>query len=98
MNDFFPTTLLLLHFIITYCYYTLLLLLQRFLDDLTKMPDVWFVNNWEAIQWMQKPTPINQLNQFEPWKCKTQVNKEKYCELTLGSDRKINTKCLGSRP
>ncbi|KAK2725560.1 hypothetical protein QYM36_000156, partial [Artemia franciscana] len=55
---------------------------QRFLDDLTKMPDVWFVNNWEAIQWMQKPTPINQLNQFEPWKCKTQVPPEdKACNI-----------------
>lgn len=37
------------------------------------MPEVWVVNNWEAIQWMQKPTPINSLSQFEPWKCKAQV-------------------------
>ena len=47
--------------------------MQRFLDDLNKMPEVYFVSNWEAIQWMQSPTPINQLSQFEPWKCKTQV-------------------------
>ena len=47
---------------------------QRFLEEMVKMPEVWVVNNWEAIQWMQKPTPLNLLNQFEPWKCKTQVS------------------------
>jgi hypothetical protein len=38
-----------------------------------RLPEVWFVTNWQAIQWMKKPTPVNQLNQFEPWNCKQQV-------------------------
>lgn len=46
---------------------------QRFLEEMVRMPEVWIVNNWEVIQWMQKPTPVNLLSQFEPWKCKTQV-------------------------
>lgn len=41
---------------------------------MVRLPEVWVVNNWEAIQWMQKPTPITQLGQFDPWKCKTQVH------------------------
>lgn len=40
---------------------------------MVKLPDVWFVTNWQAIEWMKKPTPINQLNEFEPWNCKRQV-------------------------
>lgn len=46
---------------------------QRFLEEMVRMPEVWIVNNWEVIQWMQRPTPMNLLSQFEPWKCKTQV-------------------------
>lgn len=41
----------------------------RFLNDLTKLDDVYFVTNYQAIQWMQQPTPINELNQFKPWHC-----------------------------
>ena len=29
---------------------------RRFLDEMIKRQDVWIVNNWEAIQWMQQPT------------------------------------------
>jgi uncharacterized protein (DUF2384 family) len=47
--------------------------MQRFLEEMIRMPDVWVVNNWEAIQWMQRPTPINALSQFDPWKCKPTV-------------------------
>lgn len=48
-------------------------MLQKFLDEMVKLPDVWFVTNWQAIEWMKKPTPINQLSEFEPWNCKRQV-------------------------
>ena len=30
--------------------------------------DVWIVSNWEAIQWMQQPTPQSQMDTFLPWK------------------------------
>lgn len=43
---------------------------QKFMDDMGKMPDVFFVTNYQAIQWMRQPTPIGQLGQFEPWVCK----------------------------
>nr|CAH0108199.1 unnamed protein product [Daphnia galeata] len=55
---------------------------QRFLEEMIRMQDVWIVNNWEAIQWMQRPTPINALSQFEPWKCKPTVPPEdKACNI-----------------
>lgn len=34
---------------------------------------VWIVTNWQAIQWMKNPTPLNKLNDFEPWMCKDTV-------------------------
>lgn len=39
-----------------------------------KLPDVYFVTNWQAIQWMKNPTPINQIPNFEPWKCNKQLD------------------------
>ena len=29
---------------------------------------MWIVSNWEAIQWMQQPTPQSQMDTFLPWK------------------------------
>ncbi|OQV16217.1 hypothetical protein BV898_09701 [Hypsibius exemplaris] len=41
----------------------------KFIDDLLAMPDVWFVTNWQVIEWMRNPTPIAQISQFKPWQC-----------------------------
>ncbi|KAL9929449.1 chitin and LDLR binding deacetylase 3 [Glossina fuscipes fuscipes] len=42
----------------------------KFLDDLKKFPDVYFVTNQQAIQWMRHPIASNQLHQIESWNCK----------------------------
>lgn len=39
---------------------------------LTK-PDVWFVTNSQAIEWMQRPTPLKKLLKFKPWDCRRNV-------------------------
>ncbi|OWF42729.1 uncharacterized protein LOC110460687 [Mizuhopecten yessoensis] len=31
--------------------------------------DVWVVNQIQALQWVQNPTPVANLTDFEPWKC-----------------------------
>lgn len=41
----------------------------KFLQFLEKLPDVYFVTNNQAIEWMRNPTPVHQLHNFEPWKC-----------------------------
>ncbi|KAK9709013.1 Chitin binding Peritrophin-A domain [Popillia japonica] len=33
-------------------------------------PDVWFVTNWQAIEWMKRPTRLDDLNSFDAWNCK----------------------------
>lgn len=57
-----------------------------FLDTINKMPEVWLVTNWQAIQWVRDPTPINRLNNFAPFSCNYQdrpkkCNNPKVCNL-----------------
>lgn len=40
---------------------------------MVRQPDVWFVTNSQAIEWIKKPTPLNKLNSFEPWKCRRKL-------------------------
>lgn len=75
---------------------------KKFLNDMGKMQDVWFVTNWQAIQWMREPTPLSHINSFEPWGCKPRkfepqeiaCNLPKTCKLTsriLQGERYLNT-------
>jgi len=49
---------------------------ERFLNEVQKLPDVYFVTNQEMISWMRDPTPSSQINSFEPWKCADTVPRE----------------------
>ncbi|OQV16216.1 hypothetical protein BV898_09700 [Hypsibius exemplaris] len=42
---------------------------KKFLDTILAMPDVWVVTTSQALQWIQNPTPLSVINQFEPWNC-----------------------------
>ncbi|XP_045537146.1 chitin deacetylase 1 [Papilio machaon] len=44
--------------------------LKRFIIELLRLPDVYFVTYKEVIEWMKKPTPVLQLKKFQPWQCK----------------------------
>ncbi|XP_061708497.1 mucin-5AC isoform X2 [Cydia pomonella] len=57
-----------------------------FLDFINRMQDVWIVTNWQALQWVRDPTPINRLNNFQPFQCNYQdrpkkCNNPKVCNL-----------------
>ncbi|XP_073957753.1 chitin deacetylase-like 5 isoform X6 [Choristoneura fumiferana] len=57
-----------------------------FLDFINSMKDVWIVTNWQALQWVRDPTPINRLNNFQPFQCNYQdrpkkCNNPKVCNL-----------------
>ncbi|CAG2166723.1 unnamed protein product, partial [Oppiella nova] len=41
----------------------------KFIDEVLKLNDVYFVTNWQLIQWMREPTPLSRLHKFTPWKC-----------------------------
>lgn len=48
--------------------------LQRFITEILRLPDVWFVTNSQAIQWMKQPTTLADIQSFEPWNCKKQFD------------------------
>jgi len=41
----------------------------RFVDEILQMGDVYFVTNWQALQWMQHPTRLATIEYFKPWQC-----------------------------
>ncbi|XP_063617012.1 mucin-2 isoform X1 [Cydia splendana] len=57
-----------------------------FLDFINRMQDVWIVTNWQALQWVRDPTPINRINNFQPFQCNypdrpKKCNNPKVCNL-----------------
>lgn len=40
-----------------------------FLTYITNYKDVWVVTQTQSLQWVQHPTSIQNITQFEPWKC-----------------------------
>ncbi|XP_013421832.1 uncharacterized protein LOC106181861 [Lingula anatina] len=40
---------------------------ERFLDNLLELPDVWVVSVEQVLEWMQRPTPLSKMKDFEPW-------------------------------
>lgn len=45
-----------------------------FLDAINQMNDVFIITNWQALQWIRDPTPLNRINSFLPFKCNYQVS------------------------
>ena len=43
----------------------------RFIDEILTRNDVYFLTNWQLIQWMRSPVPLSEIDQFEPWQCKS---------------------------
>ena len=41
----------------------------RFIDHILSKSDVYFVTNWQMIQWMKEPTSLNTIESFKPWRC-----------------------------
>lgn len=67
---------------------------ERFLDFLLKLPDVYFLTNNQAIEWMKQPTPSNYLGNFEPWQCKPRKlePQEETCNVPFSC--KLNSRVL----
>jgi len=42
---------------------------EAFLDTIVSMDDVWLVTNWQAIQWVRDPTPLDRIKSFKPFGC-----------------------------
>lgn len=61
-------------------------------ETLANYNDVYFVTMTQVIQWMQDPSPVNQLNNYEPWREKCVVQGQPYC--VGGTNCELNTEEL----
>ena len=55
---------------------------EAFLDTIVAMDDVWLVTNWQAIQWMRDPTPLDRIKSFKPFGCDYPVSPLRWDLLT----------------
>ncbi|KAK8406787.1 hypothetical protein O3P69_007383 [Scylla paramamosain] len=56
-------------------------ILSNFIDEKTSQNDVYFVTMLQVIQWMQTPTEITAIRDFQEWKEKCDVKGLPYCSL-----------------
>ena len=45
--------------------------MDRFIQSLLRMNDVYIVSVDKMIKWLKNPTPLSRLHDFEPWSCPT---------------------------
>ncbi|XP_018322153.1 uncharacterized protein LOC108734891 isoform X2 [Agrilus planipennis] len=58
--------------------------IERFIDEVLRLPNVWFVTNWQLIEWMKQPTPIEKLHSFKQWQCQRKVTSlDKACDQPI---------------
>lgn len=51
----------------------------RFIDEVLKLGDVYFVTNWQLLRWIQSPINLDRIDQFEPWQCQMNIKKQSEC-------------------
>ncbi|KRT82489.1 Carbohydrate-binding protein [Oryctes borbonicus] len=55
--------------------------LIKFIEEMLGRNDVYFVTMLQVVQWMQNPTELNGLRDFQEWKEKCDVKGQPYCSL-----------------
>ncbi|XP_057374878.1 chitin deacetylase 1-like [Daphnia carinata] len=55
--------------------------LIKFMDEMIARNDVYFVTMLQVIQWMQNPTELGALRDFQEWKEKCDVKGQPFCSL-----------------
>ncbi|XP_053610849.1 chitin deacetylase 1 isoform X1 [Plodia interpunctella] len=68
--------------------------IKRFINELLKLPDVYFNTYREVIDWIRRPTPVLQLKKFEPWQCKNRRFEEHEIACAKPNTCKLPSKVL----
>jgi len=69
---------------------------QRFVDDLLRLDDVFLVTSHQVVEWMRRPTPLNETNDFVPWQCKDRHLEPSEMACELPNSCKLFSKVLQS--
>nr|XP_004931841.2 chitin deacetylase 1 [Bombyx mori] len=67
---------------------------KNFLNELQKLPDVYFVTYKEILDWIKRPTPVVQLKKFQPWQCKGRHFREAEIACAKPNTCKLPSKVL----
>ncbi|XP_026299909.1 uncharacterized protein LOC725391 isoform X3 [Apis mellifera] len=54
----------------------------KFMDDVLRLRDVYFVTSYQVIEWMRKPTSLNAIETLKAWQC----NLRKFHSFELACD------------
>ena len=70
----------------------------KFMDEVMAMDDVYFVTNWQMIQWMKDPQPLDTIKSFKPWNCDysgrpAECKRPFHCKVKLKSEVRVLKTC-----
>lgn len=71
----------------------------RFLEDMLKRDDVYFVTALQMLDWLRSPTPLSKIRDFQPWSCSAKsdrvssCNRPRSCELRFKGDVRYMSTC-----
>lgn len=70
----------------------------KFLDEVLKQDDVYFVTALQMIDWVKHPTPLSKIKHFEPWQCQkldrpAPCGRPRSCELRFKGDVRYMSTC-----
>ncbi|KAL6264333.1 hypothetical protein P5V15_004440 [Pogonomyrmex californicus] len=69
---------------------------NKFIDDLLRLDDVFFITSHQVVEWMRKPTPLNEIEKFVPWQCAKQHFEPFEVACDLPNNCKLPSKVLKS--
>lgn len=64
------------------------------MGDMLKRKDVFFVTAHQAIQWLKNPTPLRDINSFQPWKCPKRYLEPSEISCNLPKTCKLHSRVL----
>eukprot|EP00056_Hartaetosiga_gracilis_P000580 m.39090 g.39090 ORF g.39090 m.39090 type:complete len:165 (+) comp10263_c0_seq1:25-519(+) len=53
--------------------------LKEFMDELLQRPEVYFVTQMQAIEWMKRPQTLANIGALDAWKCNTHIPGPETC-------------------
>lgn len=70
----------------------------KFLEEILKKDDVYFITSLQLLEWMKNPTPLSKIKDFEPWQCNQKqrvppCNRPRSCELRFKGDLRYMSTC-----
>ncbi|CAO1384653.1 unnamed protein product [Diamesa hyperborea] len=67
---------------------------SKFMDYMQTLPDVYFTTQYNAVQWMKHPVPVDQMKTFEPWSCKPRQFEQNEITCNLPYSCKLHSRVL----